>query len=80
MIRLDFAVPETAEGRPFDLGAFDVSGRRVAQLASGVARTGRYSAAWNPKADADGAVRPGIYFIRLRLGEEQRVRVVTIAH
>ncbi len=79
LVRLTFAVPGRAEGLPYDLGVFDVAGRRVASLDAGIAKTGRFTAEWDLRGAAAGSVGGGIYFIRLRLGEEQQVRAVTVA-
>jgi hypothetical protein len=54
-----FDLPETA---PVDLAIYDLSGRRVATLASGDQVAGRHSLFWNANADRGGRVPAGIYF------------------
>jgi len=64
---LRFGLP--AKG-PVDLAIYDVGGRRVTTLASGVMEAGTYELIWN---GTDGEGRPvasGLYFSRLAFGGE----------
>lgn len=58
--RVSFTLPKQAD---VDLSVFDLSGRRVATLATGNLAAGQYTRDWN----AGGA---GVYFVRLRVGSE----------
>jgi hypothetical protein len=74
--RVTFALPKPGQ---IELGVYDVSGRRVAMLAKGAFPAGTFSRSWNG-ADASGrTVGAGMYFYRLRVGQETRlVRAVRI--
>ena len=62
-----------------DLSIFDVSGRRLARVADGMFKAGRHALSWNGRDSRGNAVRPGMYFYRLRAGTEMRlVRAVKI--
>jgi hypothetical protein len=65
---LRFTLDRTEEVR---LDVFDVLGRRVNTLSSGVHTSGAYSILWNGEAES-GALSSGVYFIRLTAGERQR--------
>ena len=58
---------------PVTLEVFDVTGRRIAELADGVMEPGEHTARWS----APGA--PGVYFARLRaMGETRRIRTIVM--
>jgi hypothetical protein len=52
-----------------ELAVFDLSGRRVAQLSSGVQAAGSHSIIWHTES-----VKPGVYLARLRTADGVRVR------
>jgi len=56
-----FDLPQEA---PVSLAIFDLSGRRVATIASGTLPAGRYQMPWNAVADAGPRVAGGLYFAR----------------
>jgi hypothetical protein len=71
--RLRFALPAAAD---VELSIFDVSGRRVAQVAAGEYSAGYHTVTWGA-----GGARParGIYFARLLAnGREYHRRVVLL--
>ncbi|MBI5709246.1 MAG: choice-of-anchor D domain-containing protein [Candidatus Eisenbacteria bacterium] len=47
------------------LEVFDLTGRRVTDLASRAFEPGRYNLRWDGRDDAGSAVGPGLYFVRL---------------
>lgn len=61
-LRVNFAVPRAAVVR---LSVVDVQGREVVALVDGPYAPGRYQVAWDGVTDR-GAVRPGLYFLRLQ--------------
>jgi hypothetical protein len=69
--RIDFAVPRSMEVR---LGVYDVQGREVAVLASGVRPAGRHQVTWS------GGEAPGLFFIRLVTADRTIVRRLAIVH
>ena len=56
---------DLARGARVRLEVFDLTGRRVAELASRAFEPGGYSVRWNGRDDAGSAVGPGLYFVRL---------------
>jgi hypothetical protein len=53
------------ESGPVDLSVYDVTGRLVTTLASGVLPAGPHRAAWNGTDAAGAEVGSGVYFVRL---------------
>jgi endonuclease/exonuclease/phosphatase family metal-dependent hydrolase len=56
---------ELAEAGAARLEVFDLSGRRVAVVASGSFTAGRHAFDWNGRADDGSALGAGLYFVRL---------------
>ena len=67
---VEYAVPEQAE---VTIVVYDVLGRRVATLADGAEQAGRHAAV----LDA-GQMPSGTYFVRMRAGDFQQTRRLTI--
>ncbi len=65
---VEYAVPASMDGAPVDASLFDVSGRRVRVLAEGTAQPGRHVLSIGREA----GLRAGVYFLRLRVGAEER--------
>ncbi|MBI5711160.1 MAG: T9SS type A sorting domain-containing protein [Candidatus Eisenbacteria bacterium] len=62
-----------------ELAVCDVAGRRVRVLQAGEASLGHYTQSWDLATDGGERVRPGIYFIRLRVGDAAyRRRLVVV--
>lgn len=53
-----------------DLGLYDCQGQRVRMLASGEQSAGVHEAGWNGRDDGGRAVLSGVYFCRLRTGNQ----------
>jgi hypothetical protein len=60
--KVNFALPRQAD---VDLSVFDLSGRKIATLASGSMAAGPYLREWS-----GAGASAGVYFIRLRVGSE----------
>ena len=60
--KIVFALPRTGE---VELAVFDIAGRRVATLVSGVVEAGEHDVTWTGRDDRGGEVASGIYFSRL---------------
>jgi subtilisin family serine protease len=69
-----FALPRSADVR---LSVLDVQGREVAVLVDGERPAGRHEVAWDARR---GAAAPGLYFVRLALPGEVRMRRVAVTH
>ena len=59
-------------------GMFDVQGRRVATLAKGLRNSGPHTVTWDGMSIQGTAVRSGVYFARLAVGDERRVKKVVV--
>jgi hypothetical protein len=62
-IRFGLPAPGTV-----DIGVFDVTGRKVATLPAGPYSEGYHEVEWRPAAGTAGS---GIYFLRVRFGQEE---------
>jgi hypothetical protein len=69
MVNLSFSLPRSAN---VDLAVYDLLGRKVVQLAKGTYPGGTYQKAWNGTNAAGNKVGSGVYFYRLRVGDEVR--------
>jgi hypothetical protein len=66
--RFSFGVPIEQNGTALELAVYDLAGRLVRVLASGPARAGRATIAWDGR-DGSGARAPGgVYLVRLKAG------------
>jgi len=74
--RLRFGMPRSGI---VDLSIFDVSGRRVRRLISGVLDTGWHEAPWGGTSESGERCHAGVFFARLRVGGQARsVRFVLL--
>jgi hypothetical protein len=74
--RVDYTLAGT---QSVDIAVYDVAGRRVRSIESGVRGAGQHWADWDGRADNGFAVASGIYFFRLRSGGQDFVaRIVRI--
>jgi len=62
-----YAVP-AGSGLPVDIGVYDLAGRRVRTLVSGVVGSGRHEASWDGRNEVGARVNNGIYFIHSSVG------------
>ncbi len=69
---------ELTRGSQVELSVFDVMGRQVRSLVDGPQAAGANSAIWDGLDDTGRAMSPGVYFISLRAGNEQRSSRVTL--
>ncbi len=66
-MRLSFAVTDPS-GSDVDVSVFDVAGRRMATLARGHFDPGTHVVQWEGRGLDGGRARPGMYFVRGRIG------------
>ena len=72
---VSFSLPN---GRPAQVGMYDVAGRLVRELVAGQHTAGDHTLRWDGR-DASGASLPaGVYLCRLRVGAETLVRRVVL--
>lgn len=75
---LRLGIPGTAVGERVDAAVFDVLGRRTATLHSGVMKAGWHTLSWDRRRSSGTVAEPGVYFIRVSVGNENRVRSVLL--
>ena len=77
---LSFVIPQAKDGvTRASLGLFDVNGRKIREIASGMLSAGVHSAHWDGRDDNGGPAPTGIYFLRLSAGSTARqLKVVRI--
>ena len=76
--RLWYGVPSDRAGQPLELAIYDLSGRRVRSLERGPAQAGRFSAAWDLRAEDGSRAGAGVYFARLSLGGSSESRKLVV--
>ncbi len=74
-----WSIPPSHSGAPYDLALYDVSGRRVSTLASGMAEPGRFTQEVSLRSGLGAELKSGIYFLRLRVGGQTFRRAVVLA-
>jgi hypothetical protein len=74
-VNVNFTLPHAAD---VQLGVYDISGRRVALVASGNLPAGSYQKAWDGLGDNGSRVQAGVYFYRLRAGSEVRTATAVL--
>jgi hypothetical protein len=75
---VSFSLPAAAH---VELGVYDVTGRKVASLASGNMPAGSYSRGWLGRDSNGNPVAAGVYFYRLQAGSEVRtVRAIMLGN
>jgi hypothetical protein len=73
--RIVFELPREAD---VTLEIFSADGRRVRELAAEAFPAGRHDISWHGRDDRGGAVASGIYFYRLRAGDETLTRKMVL--
>ncbi|MBI5710352.1 MAG: VCBS repeat-containing protein [Candidatus Eisenbacteria bacterium] len=76
--RLSYGVPADRAGQRLELAIYDLGGRRVRSLERGAAQAGRFSAAWDLRADDGSRAGAGVYFARLTLGGSSESRKLVV--
>jgi FlgD Ig-like domain len=72
---LRFSLPKAVSG---SLRVFDASGRRVRTLVDGELSAGVHSLQWDGRDDAGRVAPSGVYFARLKLGENEQTRRIVM--
>ena len=63
---------------PVEIEIFDVSGKKVRTVFSGRLNTGANKFVWNGRSDSGASVSSGVYFCRLRSGNEINLKKVIL--
>ena len=69
--RLDFTIPQRAF---VDIQIFDVRGRRITSLASGMYGAGLHTVSWDGHDETGNLVSSGLYFVHAKIGEFRAVQ------
>lgn len=77
---VSWSIPRAQVGAPYELATFDVAGRRIATIAKGSARPGRFAEEVSFRGDQGRPTPSGVVFIRLRVGREIISRTVVVVH
>jgi hypothetical protein len=77
-VRITFAIPAAADAVPVTLRVFDASGRLVRTLVNEGATAGFHHAVWDGRDARAREVGTGIYYCKLRVGDERITRRVTL--
>jgi hypothetical protein len=76
-VRLDVGAWDSGS---YEVAVFDVAGRRVRTIHSGVLPGGRHSFLWNRHDGRGSAVVPGVYFVRVVGPDYSRTERVILVH
>jgi hypothetical protein len=76
--RMWFAIPSGLGGTTYELSIYDLGGRRVRLVDSGIARPGRFSLAWNLRDESGHPVQGGVYFARMTVGGHSRTNKLVV--
>ena len=76
MAKLSWSIPRHSTGQAYEVGLFDVAGRRLATVEKGVARPGTHSQMLLTERVQD--LGRGVYFVRLQVGDERLSRALII--
>ena len=74
-VRLAWTLPRAGEGRA---DVFDVAGRHVRTLASGVLEAGRHDLRWDLRDEGAQRVQAGVYLVRARSGASTLTRQLVV--
>lgn len=73
-------VPAMMAGQDHEVAMFDMAGRRVRTLASGLTSAGRTPLRWDLRNARGERVRPGTYWARIMVAGERRAQAVVVVH
>ncbi len=69
--RLAYAV-SSGTGERVQIGVYDLAGRRVRALVSGIMNPGRHETRWDGRSDEGVRVNGGLYFVHIAVGQQRR--------
>jgi flagellar hook assembly protein FlgD len=73
MIAFDISAPGA-----IDLSVYNIVGQKVATLANGSYRVGSYNVIWNGRDSAGNPAASGIYYYRLKTGDNVETKKMTL--
>jgi FlgD Ig-like domain len=75
LTKIEYALPSAMK---VDLAIYDISGRRIATLATGQKSAGRHETYWGGADDRGVEVASGVYFARLETPEKSEMRKLVL--
>jgi parallel beta-helix repeat protein len=75
---ISWSIPRLQAGAGFDIAVFDVRGRRIATVAEGIAKPGRFTHTMSFQSGGNGAAGSGVYFLRFRIGDRRLARTLIV--
>jgi hypothetical protein len=76
--RMWFGIPAAQGGQSFELAIYDLGGRRVRTVDSGMAHAGRFSLQWDLQDASHHPVDGGVYFARFTVGGKSLTRKLVV--
>ncbi len=76
--RMWFGIPSSLAGQRYQLAIYDLSGRRVRVVDSGIAKAGRFSLQWDLRDENRSLVAGGVYFARFEVGGARSTRKLVV--
>ena len=61
---------KAGEAQAVEIGIYNVAGRLITRLDSGVKEPGRYNVRWDGRDAAGISMAPGVYFLKSRVGDQ----------
>jgi flagellar hook assembly protein FlgD len=77
-VRLAYGIPRDLDGGTLQLKVYDLSGREVRTHDKGKCQPGAARLTWDLRSNAAARVGAGVYFLKLRAGEQEIKRSVLI--
>ena len=76
--RMWFGVPAAMGGQTYELAIYDLAGRRVRLVDTGIARPGRFTLEWDLRDEARNPVHGGVFFARFTLAGKSLNRKLVV--
>jgi hypothetical protein len=77
-VRLEYGIPRHFDGGTLEVKVFDLSGREIRTVTKGLASPGRHTLTWDLRSNAAARVGAGLYFLKLRAGQQEIKRSVLV--
>ena len=76
-VRFEYIVPNVLSGS-VNISVFDILGKKVCSLVSSIRKPGKYTTYWHAVDNRENPVSSGMYFIRMKGGDQQTIRKVLL--
>jgi len=75
---VSWSIPRAEAGAAYELSMFDVAGRKVSTLSSGLAKAGKFAHELNFRSWSGTQLPNGVFYLRLKVGKEVVTRPVVL--